>query len=612
MAMAEHVEALNALRAEASLAALEVDATAETVAGAHAASMCEHGFLSHWGLDGRNPYQRYAFGGVRSHVREVIHGESGAFGDDAASRQERLAELCSAARDYVFKDANALAAGLHCTHVAFGVALTANEFRFVVAFVTTRVDLDEVSCPEELLAPELTLSGAVIPGREPMGPYCAVVYYDPPPEPMGAEELNSNFAGPYDDFSPEQLEVSWPWDFAFSAADGTFSAKLNVCGDLALRPGTYYVQLYLRGDVDSIPYGEKADGIEVPGDGSVCATGVVLTVGEHLAAAGGAAKSDDGPGDLTLEEQAARHDALAASTKPDGAPATHLEMLHGVGALATPGEDFEKSVYMPVERAEQLTTANLGVAFKRLAPEELADDNDPLVVVDVCVAAGGEAPPPGFEAIEGFLLPPPNPMSDDYAATAPKLCVSKAPASTAGPRVLVDLAVVYGPKPGTRAANAPPFDMGGGYETVPLPPAVADAYGAAIVVCVKREGAGQRAAEKLASDAALEAAAAMKAEDGDFDGDSIGGGFDPLDEDRDDEDDLLDTTLTPEQVVKLEEQRADRLREAEARADAEALERDALARRERVRRARDHHLACDAQRHVRRQHPRRERRARHP
>ena len=50
----------------------------------------------------------------------------------------------------------------------------------------------------------------------------------------------------------------------------------------------------------------------------------------------------------------------------------------------------------------------------------------------------------------------------------------------------------------------------------------------------------------------------MKAEDGDFDGDSIGGGFDPLDEDRDDEDDLLDTTLTPEQVVKLEEQRADR------------------------------------------------------
>ena len=74
----------------------------------------------------------------------------------------------------------------------------------------------------------------------------------------------------------------------------------------------------------------------------------------------------------------------------------------------------------------------------------------------------------------------------------------------------------------------------------------------------------------------------MKAEDGDFDGDSIGGGFDPLDEDRDDEDDLLDTTLTPEQVVKLEEQRADRLREAEARADAEALERDALARREQL------------------------------
>jgi len=100
-------------------------------------------------------------------------------------------------------------------------------------------------------------------------------------------------------------------------------------------------------------------------------------------------------------------------------------------------------------------------------------------------------------------------------------------------------------------------------------------------VCLKREGAGQAAAEKMASDAAVEAAAAMRAEDDGFEGESVPG-FEPLDEDHDDEEDLLDTTLTPEQVCKLEEQRAEKLREAEARADAEARERDALAQKEQM------------------------------
>ena len=139
----EHAEALNALRSEAGLGALEIDATAESIAQAHASSMAEQNFLSHWGLDGRNPYQRYAFGGVRSHVREVIHGESGAYSEDDP---QRLATLCGSAREAVFKDPNAVAAGLNATHVAFGVALTSSEFRFVCVFVTCRVDLDEVSC----------------------------------------------------------------------------------------------------------------------------------------------------------------------------------------------------------------------------------------------------------------------------------------------------------------------------------------------------------------------------------------------------------------------------------------------------------------------------------
>lgn len=40
----------------------------------HCRTMCEHGFLSHWDIAGRKPYQRYSDFAYGQHVSEMVFG----------------------------------------------------------------------------------------------------------------------------------------------------------------------------------------------------------------------------------------------------------------------------------------------------------------------------------------------------------------------------------------------------------------------------------------------------------------------------------------------------------------------------------------------------------
>merc|ERR1719440_2645970 len=112
------------------------------------------------------------------------------------------------------------------------------------------------------------------------------------------------------------------------------------------------------GSPDEIPYEAKQDGVEVPGDAAIAATGVVLVApdmglagdaaGLSIAMAGRGGATDEEPPDLTLEEQAARHDALAAAPKPDGAPIVALKVLQLPAAAA--GDDEAEAAPAPAER----------------------------------------------------------------------------------------------------------------------------------------------------------------------------------------------------------------------------------------------------------------------
>ena len=57
------LQQVNAERSAAGLSQLQLDDLASNVANVHALDMAQGDFLSHWGSDGRKPYQRYSFAG---------------------------------------------------------------------------------------------------------------------------------------------------------------------------------------------------------------------------------------------------------------------------------------------------------------------------------------------------------------------------------------------------------------------------------------------------------------------------------------------------------------------------------------------------------------------
>src|SRR5437879_7319429 len=63
---------VNDERAKNDLSQLALDDLACTVATAHALDMANGHFLSHWGSDGRKPYQRYSFAGGVDAVQENL------------------------------------------------------------------------------------------------------------------------------------------------------------------------------------------------------------------------------------------------------------------------------------------------------------------------------------------------------------------------------------------------------------------------------------------------------------------------------------------------------------------------------------------------------------
>jgi len=64
------LQQVNTERLAAGLGELQLDDLASTIATKHAHEMVQESFLSHWGLDGSKPYQRYSLAGGSAAVQE--------------------------------------------------------------------------------------------------------------------------------------------------------------------------------------------------------------------------------------------------------------------------------------------------------------------------------------------------------------------------------------------------------------------------------------------------------------------------------------------------------------------------------------------------------------
>ncbi|MEO0375051.1 MAG: hypothetical protein AAF329_10590, partial [Cyanobacteria bacterium P01_A01_bin.17] len=418
---------------------------------------------------------------------------------------ESMRELVRCARDDISQrdESKPHVAKEHATHVGFGVFATARHFRYVEVIVTALVELDGVSTPENLCATELTLSGTML--RSGLGPFCARVYFD------GGQNRDEE-ALFYEDFGTERVHVAWPWDFDFSPEDRSFSTRLKFGNELKAS-GFYYVQLFVKADPASISYDAEVQDIEIPGTTSVAATGLVLAVKNDQQIDTETATQSSS----SLAEMAARKRAWDAAKAPDAEPLTEIAVFRG-GACP---EGFEYSRHADgIQSDKEL----FGVGLKRLALDEVdltnEDAAEPQVVVDVALCSDDTPVPKGYDRL--------SPGIDDNL----QLCVRYAPASdeSHGLQAVVDIVVVY--------AASENFDLGAGYEEIAL--------GSSIFLCLKREGAGRAAYLQAAQQGIL------------LDGDAD-------DQDNSDDDqELLDTELTPSKVRAREQDRLRLLEEAQA------------------------------------------------
>jgi hypothetical protein len=338
---------------------LVLDDKASTAADAHCKEMVENAFTSHWGLNGDKPYQRYNKAGVADHVSENIVGADGEEGKplnpDAGSVEKQMltsqGNFMEESAPNDLNKQNTLDA--RHTHIGIGVHCTEQHFRYSEVYIDRYVQLD--TPPAELTGTDVTITGKVLDSK--YGPYALTVFYDPPSEGMSADTLNSEeYNGGYPDFSDKQVAVTWPWEMTIGE-DGAFSIPVSMP---EVESGTYYFQLYVKSDKDSIPYAAHQAGVTVPSADTSCATGFVASYSGPTLTPGG--------------------DAGGAA-----APITELLIVPAIEQV--PGG---------METAPLVGTAEcpLRIAFAR------GDTGSPITEMHVCTA--GDVPD-GFDAIEGSL-----------------------------------------------------------------------------------------------------------------------------------------------------------------------------------------------------------------
>lgn len=557
---------INDSRGKISLLPVELDDLACELAKERAIFMAKTGTLSHYNENGEKPYKAYFDGGLRGHVEESIYGQDV---QDVAGNGVDLGPLVEAAHqsfvDAAEDEENPEPEAVYMrnvlqkehTHVGIAAVVYNGVFRFIEIFVDRYLTLDP-STPVEVMGPTLQLKGVMdLQGYAPFG---VIVYRDPPLGKLTAEDLSSDtFLGPYQDFSDERVAMVWPWDIAFDTGAFECSVPLEKFGS----GGNLYIQIYAK-EGDNVSR-EKEVNLQMPGKDAIVAMGWQVSIPEK--AEGGLLAELSVAGDDTaysLEELAARRDATGMASKPDGAPIAELVPIVGVGMLV-PAAGFESTHYMPVERQEQVSSQNFAVAFRRIEADSGAPVATDITIVE-SIGVAEVVAPEGYTLVKTDILPTPPEGTDASSVPHAFFALKLEPADACSAPPIVDLAVVYGPQQGAeeKSERRTEFEMSGGFETMELPESVSVAYNSRVYICTKREGAGHVFAEQMAAKAAADAAAQIDAETG-MSNASLGS-------DNDLDDELLDTSLSPEQIRELEEKRAQEMRERAMKAEAEAEE----------------------------------------
>jgi uncharacterized protein YkwD len=184
------LELVNAERSRAGLSLLEFDELACKVAGAHALDLLTGQFLSHWGSDGRKPYQRYSFAGGIDAIQENVGRADYISSVTPNGVSGELAEMHT--EMYLETPPNdghrrAILSPQH-THAGFGVALKDHNLRLVELYVARYLHVDPVERQAKRRA-AMVLTGRLLNAKHFLQE--VDIFYEPLPVPPDADWLHT-------------------------------------------------------------------------------------------------------------------------------------------------------------------------------------------------------------------------------------------------------------------------------------------------------------------------------------------------------------------------------------------------------------------------------------
>ena len=240
---------VNEERAARNLSLLQLDQFASRVGDEHATDMIEGKFLSHWGRDGRKPYQRYSFAGGTDAISENVSSQDGTLTMTPVAAISAITDMHQRMIDETPPNDGHRRTILnpHHTHVGFGIAVRDHSVRLDELYISRYTQIDQIP---RRTAPgaKLTFSGRLLDRKYQL--HNIVVYYEPLPVPPDTEWLRQprsyGLPDSYTTIMPRLSEYSIYADGSQGAIDvgtnGTFRTSIT----LAKKPGINTIVVWIR------------------------------------------------------------------------------------------------------------------------------------------------------------------------------------------------------------------------------------------------------------------------------------------------------------------------------------------------------------------------------
>lgn len=241
---------INEERAVAKAPPVAIDELATQVANRHAMDMATGEFASHWGRDGRKPYQRYSFAGGTDATGENVSAADNTWStriDDLKQDSAYLHVRLYQEKPPTDGHRRTILAPQY-THVGIGIAIEQLRLRLVELFVARHVEVvpvqrrgkpgDYISFAARILKPEYLLNSVE-------------VFYEPTPQPPVLSWLRESRSYSLPKESRRLLpKLPPPYTYLDQtvgvvevSANGSFRAPVSL---FKSQPGIYTVVAWIR------------------------------------------------------------------------------------------------------------------------------------------------------------------------------------------------------------------------------------------------------------------------------------------------------------------------------------------------------------------------------